>query len=316
MAARKRSSRKPTDDGDDAPRTSRAQWSGVISFGLVQIPVGLHSAESHAEELSLTLLDADDNAPVGYQHINKITGEPVPKERRVKGYEVAKNQYVVLNDADFKAANVKATETIDIHVFVDAAEIPSLRFERPYWLAPQNKGAKPYVLLRQALQMTGKVAVATIVMRARQHLCCVFPFGDALALQLLRYDDEVKGSADAGVDDEVKGVHVKPAEIEMATKLVEGMEGPFDTSEFHDSYVDDLKALIEARSKDPLYVPEAPKKEEPAEDSSDLMSLLERSVKARPSAKTSSKPASSSSSSPTKPTRTRTRTAHPRRSAG
>ncbi len=308
MAARKHHPKSSTSASESesasasAPKGGRSMWSGVISFGLVQIPVGLHSAESHAEELSFSLLDADDHNPVGYQHINKVTGEPVPKERRVKGYEVAKNEYVVIDEGDFKAANVKATETIDIQAFVDADEIPSMRFERPYWLAPQARGAKPYVLLRQALQMTGKVAVATIVMRARQHLCAVFAHGDALALQVLRYDDEVKSAEDAGVVDVVKGVSVKPAEIEMATRLVEGMQGPFDTTAFHDSYVDDLKALIEARRTDPLYVPDVPKAEAPAEDSSDLMALLERSVQARP---TSTTTATTAKKKATKPTRTR-----------
>jgi DNA end-binding protein Ku len=292
-------------------------WSGVISFGLVQIPVGLHSAESHSDDLALNLLDVKDHAPVGYQHINKVTGEPVPKERRVKGYEVAKNQYVILTDADFKAANVKATETVDIQAFVDAEEIPSLRYERPYWLSPQKKGAKPYVLLRQALQMTGKVAVATIVMRQRQHLCAVFPSGDALALQMLRYDDEVRGADDVGIDEELKGVHLKPAEIEMATRLVEGMQGPFDTREFKDTYKDDLMAMIEARKTDPYYVPEAPKKQKAAEDTSDLMALLEQSVQSRPSrAAHPTSQAKSSSSKRSAARSKRTRTAHKRKSAG
>lgn len=262
----------------------RPLWNGVIGFGLVQIPVGMHSAEEHGEDLSMTLLDANDHSPVGYKHYNKVTGEDVPKERRIKGYEVAKDEYVILSDADFKAANVKATETIEIHSFVDADDIPSLRFDRPYWLSPQKKGAKPYVLLRQALQMTGKVAVATVVMRARQYLCAVFPVGDVLALQTLRYDDEVRPVDDLEIEDELDKVHLKPAEIEMAAKLVEGMEGPFDTSALRDTYKDDLMAIIEERKKNPEHIPEPQKAPEPLDSTIDLMALLQESVSSRVSA--------------------------------
>ena len=293
---------------------ARPLWSGNISFGLVQIPVGILSAERHSDDLSMTLLDVRDHAPVGYKHVNKATGEEVPKELRVKGYEVDKNQYVILTDADFKAANVKATETIEIHSFVDAEEIPSLRFERPYWLSPQRKGQKPYVLLRQALQMTGKVAVATVVMRARQYLCVVFPVGDALALQTLRYDDELLAPDDVDLPKQLEGVSVKPAEIEMAAKLVEGMAGPFDTADFKDTYQDDLRAIIEERRAHPERAPEIPPHaEKPADDVLDLMSLLQRSVEERvgePSSSSSSKPAA------TRPRRTRTQTPPTRRTRG
>src|ERR1044071_1976560 len=130
---------------------ARPLWQGSISFGLVQIPVGLVRAENAAEGLSFTLLDAKDHAPVGYKHVNKATGEEVPKERRIKGYEVEKGQYVVLDDDDFKRANVKATETIDIIGFVDVGEIPLTRYEKPYYIAPQTRGTKPYRLLHDAL---------------------------------------------------------------------------------------------------------------------------------------------------------------------
>lgn len=120
----------------------RPLWQGAISFGLVQIRVGLHRAERPGEDLSFTLLDAEDHAPVGYRHVNRKTGEEVPKERRVKGYEVSKGKYVILDDDDFKRANVRASETIDILTFVPPTEISVLRFERPYFVAPSKRGAK------------------------------------------------------------------------------------------------------------------------------------------------------------------------------
>ncbi len=292
---------------------TRALWSGNISFGLVQIPVGLHSAEQMSEELPLTLLDVRDRAPVGYRHVNKATGVEVPKEMRVRGYEVAKNQYVVLTEADFRAANVKATETIEIHSFVDVDEVPLLRLERPYWLNPQKKGQKPYVLLRQALQRSAKVALATIVLRARQHLGLVLPVGEALALQLLRYDNELVDAHELGIPQGLEGVVVKPAEIEMAAKLVEGMAAPFDTHLFKDTYQDDLRAVIAARRAHPEAAPEVPKKvAKPAADVVDLMSLLQRSVQEHAGDKDSPSPAPKKA---IRPRRTRT-LASPRRTRG
>ena len=259
----------------------RPLWSGVIGFGLVQIPVGMHSAEEHSDDLSMTLLDARDHNPVGYKHYNKVTGKDVPKERRIKGYEVAKNEFVVLTDADFKAANVKATETIEIHSFVDAAEVPTLHYDRPYWLSPLKKGAKPYVLLREALEKTGKVGIATVVMRGRQHLCAVYAVDDVLGLQTLRYDDEVRPADELEIDAELGKVHLKPAEVEMAAKLVEGMEGPFDISEIHDTYKDDLLAVINERKKNPEHIPEPKKAPAPIDTGIDLMALLQESVSSR-----------------------------------
>lgn len=284
----------------------RPLWSGVIGFGLVQIPVGLHSAEEHSDDLSMTLLDAKDHNPVGYKHYNKVTGKDVPKERRVKGYEVAKNEFVVLTDADFKAANVKATETIEIHSFVDAAEVPTLHYDRPYWLSPLKKGAKPYVLLREALEKTGKVGIATVVMRGRQHLCAVYAVDDVLGLQTLRYDDEVRPADELEIDAELDKVHLKPAEVEMAAKLVEGMQGPFDISEIHDTYKDDLMAVINERKKNPEHIPQPKKAPAPIDTGIDLMALLQESVSSRLS---TSKPKTAKTKAKAEETETTTTTA-------
>lgn len=259
----------------------RPLWTGVIGFGLVQIPVGMHSAEEHTDDLSMTLLDANDHNPVGYKHYNKVTGKDVPKQRRIKGYEVARNEFVVLTDADFKAANVKATETIEIHSFVDASEVPTLHYDRPYWLSPLKKGAKPYVLLREALAKTGKVGIATVVMRGRQHLCAVYAVDDVLGLQTLRYEDEVRPADELEIDAELDKVHLKPAEVEMAAKLVEGMQGPFDISELHDTYKDDLMVIINERKKNPEHIPEPKKASAPFDSGIDLMALLQESVSSR-----------------------------------
>lgn len=259
---------------------ARPVWSGSISFGLVQIPVGLHVAEKDVEGLKFTLLDEKDLSPVGYKHVNKVTGEEVPKERRVKGVEVEKDEYVVLTDEDFKAANPKATETIDIVKFVDPEEIPPQRFEKPYYLAPQKRGAKAYVLLRDALRKTGKVAIATFVLRQRQHLCAVMPHEDGLVLEILRYDHEVVELEDADVlPEDLSHVKVSPAEVQMAETLVEGMTAPFDTHDIVDTYNEDLKKLVEERRAHPEkghHPPPKPKKEHA--EVVDIMTLLKRSV--------------------------------------
>ena len=261
----------------------RPFWSGSISFGLVQIPVGVQSAEEHGETIDFTMIDEKDGSPIGYRYVNKATGEEVPKERRVKGYAVAKDDYVIMKDADFKRANVKKTETIDIQAFVDAGEIPMTRFEKPYWLSPSKKGLKPYALLRAALEKTGKVALATVVLRQRQSLCLIAPVGGALLLEMLRYDDELRAPTEAGIDQEgLAAVKVTKPELEMAERLVEGMATSFDTHELRDTYHDDLMALIEERRANPEHAPAAlPKQTERKGEVVDIMALLKRSVEAR-----------------------------------
>src|ERR1700712_1464337 len=152
----------------------RSLWRGAISFGLIYVPVQLYSAARDGA-LHLHLLDSRDFAPVGYERVNKKTGKPVEWSDIVKGYEYEKGQYVALSDADFKHANVKASETIEIANFAEAGEIPAMYYETPYYLAPSKGGQKVYTLLRRALESTGKVAVATFVMHGRQHLCVVAP---------------------------------------------------------------------------------------------------------------------------------------------
>ncbi len=169
---------------------ARALWRGAISFGLIYLPVEVHTA-SRENTLPLHMLDSRDFSPIGYRHINKRTGEEVDWKHIVKGYEHRKGDYVVLTDADFKHANVKASETIQVETFCDAAAIPYIYYEKPYYLAPAKGGAKVYALLRQALKATGKVAVATFVMHQREHLCVVSPTESSLTLLTLRFPDEI-----------------------------------------------------------------------------------------------------------------------------
>lgn len=263
---------------------ARPIWSGSISFGLVQIPVGIHSTKERSEAIHLTLLDQRDHSPVGYRHVNKTTGEDVPRELRVKGYEVARGEYVILTDDDFKRANMKATETIDIHSFADAAEIPILRFEKPYYLAPAKRGIRPYYLLLEALHRTKKVGIATVVMRQRQHLCAVMPQEHVLVLEMLRYDDEVAEPKGLGLPEDPREVELKPAEVEMAERLITGMAAPFSTQQFRDSYRDDVMALIEERRAHPDHIPTPlPRERRRGGQVTDIMALLKQSIEERSS---------------------------------
>ena len=176
---------------------ARALWKGAISFGLVNIPVELYPAEDH-KTFKFAMLDKRDLTPVGYKRYSKTSGKEVEWEDIVKGYEYEKDRYVVLSDEDFRQANVKATQTIDIRAFVDDGEITPEYFESPYYLAPAARGEKVYALLRETLKSAGRVAVAQVVIRTQQHLAAVLPQGRALMLITLRYQDELRPAA--GID--------------------------------------------------------------------------------------------------------------------
>ena len=160
---------------------TRALWKGAISFGLVNIPVDLYPAEDR-KAFQFAMLDSRDLSPVGYKRFNKKTGKEVSWEAIVKGFEYEKGRFVVLSDEDFRRANVKATQTIDIQAFVPQAEIPAEYFDSPYFVAPSGKGQKAYTLLRETLRAAGRVAVAQVVIRTTQHLAAVVVQGRALML--------------------------------------------------------------------------------------------------------------------------------------
>jgi DNA end-binding protein Ku len=271
----------------------RAIWKGTIGFGLVQIPVGLYSAEAE-EKLSFHQLDKRDLSPIGYERINKTTGKPVAWDDIVKGYEYDDGRYVVLGDADFKAANVEATQSIDITDVVDARDIPPMYFERPYYIAPAKAGRKAYALLREVLSRAGRVGIAKVVIRTRQHLAAVVPMDDALALVLLRFHDELRDTERLDLPDtKLKALGITPKEVEMAEKLVEGMVSEWDPEKYRDDYREDLLALIAKKVKSGKLdkITEPPESKRTTRQSAkviDLMSLLKKSVEG--SKKTKGKP--------------------------
>src|SRR5262245_24415788 len=190
MARRKTNSAASRKPGA-AKSSRRAIWKGSINFGLVNVPVALHTAESSAQ-LDFDLLDRRNFAPVHYRRVNEKTGREVPWDQVIKGYQYKKGEYVALSDQDFVDANVKATQSIDIVAFVDASEISPIYFDKPYYLEPLKAGRRAYALLREVMEKTGKVAVAKVVIRTRQHLAALIVQEPLLVLNLLRFPDELR----------------------------------------------------------------------------------------------------------------------------
>ncbi|HEX2078131.1 MAG TPA: Ku protein [Longimicrobium sp.] len=288
---------------------ARAIWKGNISFGLVNIPVGLFSAAS-PDELSFRQLDRRNMSPIGYKKYNKNTGEDVEGEEIVKAYEYESGHYVVLSDEDLRRANPEKTQTVEITDFVELDDIPPLYLDKPYYLGPIGKNKKAYALLREALKRTGKVGIAKVVIRSREYLSAVIPQDDLLVLEILRYPHEIRPADDLEVPrGELKELGINERELEMAERLVEGMTGEWEPEKYVDSYRDDLMALINQRiesgqTDSPDETPVEELDVEGRGDVVDIMALLKRSVEAtgrgervaadterRPSAKKSKKAA-------------------------
>ncbi len=260
---------------------ARALWKGSISFGLVNIPVGLFPAESRDDGISFTQLDKRTMSPIGYRRYNKNTGEEVPWEEIARGYEYDPGQYVILDDDDFQRANVKATRTVEILDFVDASEIEPVYFDKPYYLAPTTANSKGYALLRETLRRTGKIGIARVVIRTREYLAAVIARGDMLLLEVLRYPYEIRSAEDLEVPgDDLDALGVTEKELRMAEMLVEQMVANWTPEKYRDRYRDDLLARIKAKIEagETESVPLEPVEEEAGAEVIDIMGLLKRSV--------------------------------------
>jgi DNA end-binding protein Ku len=264
---------------------ARGLWKGAISFGLVNVPVELHSAHKRAADLGLTMLDKRDLAPVGYRRVNKASGKEVPWGEVVKGYEYKDDEYVVLSDEDFRRANPEAAKTVAILAFVDLADVAPKYYETPYYLAPAKRGEKAYALLRETLKKAGKVGIATVVIRTKQYLAALIPQDDALLLNTLRYDAELKTAKDLDIPEKLKGTRVTAKELDMALRLVEDMAEDWKPGAYHDTYHEDLLKRVRAKVKagETEEITAAEKEEKPAKgEVIDLMALLKKSVSQKP----------------------------------
>lgn len=260
-------------------------WKGSISFGLLNIPVSLQTAQQD-KDLHFSMLDSKDMAHIKYKKINSKTGREVQSKQIVKGYEYKPGQYVVITDADFEKANTKATKTIDIEDFVLLEEIDTMMFEKPYYVAPQKGAEKGYFLLREALEKTGKVAIAKIVIRTKQHLCLLMPNGDYLVLEMLRFGHEMKDVNEVNYLKEVNTrVKFNPRELKMAEDLIDGMTANWKPDKYKDTYYEDMMKRIQAKVKQGRgkKVEEAKEDVEIEEASNvvDLLPLLKKSLEER-----------------------------------
>jgi DNA end-binding protein Ku len=228
---------------------ARPIWTGSIDFALVTIPVKLYPAQT-ANRLDFDLLDKRDFSRVRYRRVNEKTGEEVQWNQIVKGYEYEKGEYVALSDKDFENANVEATHSIGIMDFVDGAEISPIYFDAPYFLVPQKNGRRAYTLLRDVMAQTGKVAIARLVLRTRQHLAALMSQGSLLVLVTLRYAHELRDPAQLDwPEGKSKDTATSGQELRMAEQLITTMAGEWDPGKYKDEYHDDLLKVIEQKIK-------------------------------------------------------------------
>lgn len=261
---------------------ARAIWKGMISFGLVTVPVELFPA-SQSHQLSFSMLDKRDFSPVGYKRYNKNTGAEVAWNDIVKGYEYEKDQYVVMSEEDFRRANVQQARSVEISTFVDARSIPPQYFETPYYLVPGERGQKVYALLRETMRETGKVGVGQVVIRTSHHLAAVAPVDEALMMITLRYANELRSANEFHFPPlGLKSAGVTPKELELAKRLIEDMAGDWNPTDFEDTYNQDLLERIEEKVKrgetHVLTKPEGEAAEPRSAQVIDLMELLKKSI--------------------------------------
>ncbi|HET6913218.1 MAG TPA: Ku protein [Rhodanobacteraceae bacterium] len=264
----------------------RPIWSGTITFGLLNIPVQLMTAERHTD-LHFRMLDSRNNAPIRYERVNEETGEEVPWKDIVKAFEYDKGSYVVLEKEDFAKAAPESTESVDIEAFISADEIGPEYFEKPYYLVPAKKAEKGYVLLRETLKKLNTAGLARVVIRTREYLALVIPQGDALRLMLLRYPQELVSADEYAFPDKKPAAYrISPKEMEMAESLVKSMVGEWQPEDYHDDFRERLVKVIEDRvkAKGVVRTPAAAEAELPknaATNVVDFMSLLQKSIDAK-----------------------------------
>ena len=255
----------------------RPLWKGTISFGLVNIPVGLYSATKGAEKVDLDMVRDSDHCKIRYKRICETDGEEVPWEHIVKGYEHEKGEYVVLTKEDFERVQIKSSQIVDIREFVDLADVDPRFFDSPYFLAPERAGAKAYGLLREALERSGKVGIAKVVIRPpREHLAAVRPLKGILALELMHFPDELRDPSELKIETTAVG----QKELDMALMLVKSMSGKWEPEKYHDEYREALMALIDEKIKAGGKTPR--KQKAAARRTSgviDLVSVLQQSIR-------------------------------------
>lgn len=249
-------------------------WTGSISFGLVTVPVKLTPA-TKSRDVSFNQLDEETGSRIRLRRVSEQTGEEVPPNKIVKGYEIEKGRYVVVEKSELDALAPKASHTIEIEDFVDLDDIDPIYFDSPYYVLADEKAAKPYRLLVEAMTRLQKVAVGRVVIRAKERLVAIRPLDGMLCVETMRYADEIVDRAKLEIPGEE--IEINERELAMATQLVEALSGDFEPDKYHDEYREQLLGLIDQKAAGEEIVarpePEAPAKV------LDLMAALEASLK-------------------------------------
>ncbi|MDZ4827692.1 MAG: Ku protein [Actinomycetota bacterium] len=250
-----------------------AIWTGAISFGLVQVPVRMVTA-TRSKDVSFNQLEAGTGARIRYRKVSDATGEEVPADKIRRGYEISKGRYVIVEGDELDVLKPKGTHTIEIEEFVDLAEIDPIYFEQPYYLVPDDRGAKPYKLLAQAMADRNKVAIGRVIMRSKERLVAIRPVDGMLCVETMRYADEVVAREDLIADVDVE---LTDREKLMAEQLIESLAvDHFDPEKYHDEYRIQLMDLIERKAAGE-EITAAPEVEAPAKVL-DLVAALEASL--------------------------------------
>jgi DNA end-binding protein Ku len=259
-------------EGGESGKDPRAIWSGTISFGLVSIPVRLYTA-TQSHDVHFHLLHKRDGVRLQNVRWCPKDEKAVPWDEVVRGFEYTKGKYVPISEEDLDHLPVKTVHTVDISDFVKIEEVDPIYYDKAYYLAPEETGAKAFALLRQALEQTGRAAVAKVAIRDKENLCIVRPYQDVLSMETMFYANEIRSTKDIVVD----AVGVSPREIEMAVSLIENLSDSFDPQRYRDEYQVALKTLIDAKVEG-APLPEVPS--ERGEKIVDLMEALRASVEA------------------------------------
>ncbi|UUY03255.1 Ku protein [Svornostia abyssi] len=256
----------------------RAIWTGAISFGLVTIPVKMYSAVQR-KNVRFHQLNGKTGVRIQQKRVDPSTGDEVPYDDIVKGYELSPDRYVVIEPSELEALDPKKTKTIDIEDFVEEAEIDPIFYDHPYYLAPGAGGAKPYRLLLEAMQETGRVAIAKVVIRSKEQLVAIRPMGEALEMSTMVFADEVLSAERLDELPDPDEVKTTKRELDIAKQLVDSLAGAWEPDKYRDTYREEVIALIERKASGE-EIAEQPALDEEEAPVPDLMSALKASLDA------------------------------------
>jgi DNA end-binding protein Ku len=254
----------------------RSMWKGVVSFGMVSIPIRLYNATESSAKVSFRQLCPDHRSPISYKRWCPEGEHEVAYGEILKGFEVGKDRYVIIDEKDLDNVPLATAHSIDIHEFVPSDDIePGLYYNSAYYMEPEELGKKPYHLLRKALEATGRMAVAKIALRDRERLCALHPTGDVLLMNTLHWPDEIRSAEGLkGLESEIK---INPKELDMAKALIESLADSFDPSRYKDEYREAVMKVVQAKIDGEVI--EAPAVQQTAKVM-DLMEALRASVDA------------------------------------